>query len=126
MRVHPDKPQARSQSWIGSWHPYRCTEHQFEPCKHSSHPHVWGMSYGTDHFDYRNSQRTYCHHPVHALNVHGQIVMAPPIPHRLSHHCHCHCPLPHPEYLHSWLQHHHHHHHHHSPLQQHVKLSQHQ
>src|SRR5258708_808296 len=123
IRVHPGKPQARSWSQIGSWHPYRCMECQFEPCKHSSCPHVWGTSYGTDHFDYRNSQRTYCHCPVHALNIHGQIVMAPPIPHCLSHHRHC--PLPHPEYLHGWLQHHHHHHHHHSPLQQHVRVSQH-
>src|SRR5258708_17397446 len=84
MRVHPDKPQARSRSWIGSWHPYRCVEHWFEPCKHSSHPHVWGTSYGTDHFDCRNSQRIYCHCPIHALDVHGQIIMAPPIPHCLS------------------------------------------
>src|SRR5258708_30881470 len=47
------------------------------------------------------------------------------IPHCLSHHHHC--SPPHPEHLHCWLQHQHHHHcHHHFPLQQHVRVSQHQ
>src|SRR5258707_15885064 len=47
------------------------------------------------------------------------------IPHCLSHHHHC--SPPHPEHLHGWLQHQHHHHcHHHFPLQQHVRVSQHQ